>query len=163
MQRRTAAALALTAIVLVGACSSPETGPEPPPAGQQPSPERTAAAGTAVEPRELPPLRHEEFRSRPLGRGGRYLFHPRSAPIEAGVPYSFEVPHCGLTWLVDFDASFWDPLDPNGAARDPDFFINSKLGTVTITSENRAQFATRSGVEVTLRRHRGPKAAYPCR
>ena len=60
-----------------------------------------------------------------------YRFWPRSARVERGVVYRFEVPHCGLDWLVDFDGSFWEPVYvmPD---RPPDFAINSDIGTITL-------------------------------
>ncbi len=124
-------------------------------------PDRTATPGAQLSPRPMPPLARPGFRSRP-GPGPKLLFRPRSSPIEHGVPYRYDVPHCGLTWLVDFDASFWDLADPSQAKSDPTFFINPDRGAVTVVAPNRAEYRSDMGITVQLRRHHGPKAAHLC-
>jgi hypothetical protein len=108
-------------------------------------------------PSPLGPLRSEE------AEGGRYRFWPRSAPVERGVEYAFEVGHCGLEFLTDFDGSFWRPIPP-GEGVPPSVFINSDVGvgTMVLVEENRALYATVAGSEIRLRRIAGPVVAFPC-
>ncbi|HEY6566775.1 MAG TPA: hypothetical protein VI341_04570 [Actinomycetota bacterium] len=63
---------------------------------------------TGDEPADLPPPTREEYRSEFVSDERGYRFWPISAPIEPGVVYRYAVPHCGLSWLVDIDGSFWE-------------------------------------------------------
>jgi hypothetical protein len=83
------------------------------------------------------------LRSEPA-EGYRYRFWPGSAPVVEGVVYAFEVGHCGLEFLTDFDGSFWKPI-PTGDGEPPSVFINSDdgLGTMVLVEENRAVYTRR--------------------
>ena len=55
----------------------------------------------------------DEFDSETLA-DGRIRIRPRSAEVADEGTYRFTVPHCGLDWMVDFDASFWKAEHPDG-------------------------------------------------
>lgn len=90
-----------------------------------------------------------------------YRFWPRSAPAEFGVVYRFEVPHCGLDWLVDFDGSFWEPVYaiPD---RKPDLAINSDIGTITLVEPDEARYVSSTDEQVSLFRVDGPVVRQLC-
>jgi hypothetical protein len=81
---------------------------------------------------------------------------PRSAQVEQGVKYVYETGHCGLTYDLDFDGSFWRAIDPNGGKEPPPFFINYDKGYITLISEDEARYEASTGEEVVLRRIEGP-------
>ena len=108
--------------------------------------------GSRGEP--LPEPTREDHRIKETAKGT--LFWPISAPVEKGVEYSFNSGHCGLSFLTDFDGSFWDPVNPNEPREPPEFFYNEDEGTMTLVSGDRAVYTSSSGEDVTLRQHDGP-------
>ena len=80
------------------------------------------------------------------------LVEAMSPPVEAGVPYRFEVGHCGLTWYTDFDGSFWRVTDKHPPGPDPVALINGDIGTMVLRSEERARYTSSDGTVVELRR-----------
>ena len=88
---------------------------------------------------------------------------PTSPPAIEGKSYRYEVGHCGLSHIVDFDGSYWD-VDPSTMSEQEDarFGINSDVGSITLTSKNVAVYRSSSGGDATLRRHSGPKTFFAC-
>lgn len=85
---------------------------------------------------------------------------PASARVNGPGPFVFEVGHCGLTHVVDFDGSFWVPVgevDGSGNA-----LINSELGTMRLTGFNLAEYRGTADFSVTLARWPGPKRFFLC-
>jgi hypothetical protein len=113
-------------------------------------------------PKPEPTVTTEEFRSEPLG-DGRYRVWPRSEDVANEGTYRFSAPHCGLSWMVDFDASFWDALRPHDSdGRDYAFFHNSDQGTITFEGDDGAVYIASTGEQISLRRLRGPIEMTPC-
>lgn len=81
---------------------------------------------------------------------------PRSGQVEQGVEYRYETGHCGLTYDLDFDGSFWRAVNPNRDKEPPSFFINQDEGYITLVSENEARYESSTGEMVELRRIEGP-------
>ena len=72
----------------------------------------------------------------------------------------FSLGHCGLGSPIDVDGSFWDPVGPVDSNA-PDA-INSSQGTFSLIGPNDAQFRSRTGFVVNLRRHEGAKDFFGC-
>jgi hypothetical protein len=93
-----------------------------------------------------------------------YRFWPRSGRAERGVVYRFEVPHCGLGWLVDFDGSFWegrssifgDDWIPADEIPDGD------IGTIEFVGHDGARYEASDGTWTLLSRVDGPVVRQPC-
>lgn len=109
---------------------------------------------------ELPPDR-QDARSEPLG-GGMTRIWPRSQQVEPGVEYIYETGHCGLTFDLDFDGSFWRATNPNGSGEPPSFFINQDDGYITLISEDEARYEASTGEEIELQRIHGPVTVGGC-
>ena len=95
-----------------------------------------------------------------IWRNGKVF--PASAPVEEGVQYRFELGHCGIDDLIDFDGSFWDP---EGPLPDAPFAANEDEGIMTLIAEDRARYESLGGGVVTFVRHDGPrlqKQVAPC-
>jgi hypothetical protein len=75
--------------------------------------------------------------------------------------YRFEVQHCGLDRIVDFDGSFWEPVyvTPD---RKPDSSINADIGTITLIGPDEARYVSSSDEQVSLFRVDGPIVRHPC-
>jgi len=86
----------------------------------------------------------------------RVRMWPRSVQVEQGVEYAYETGHCGLTYDLDFDGSFWRAVNPNGRKEPPKFFINYDKGYITLVSEESASYESSTGEVVELRRIDGP-------
>lgn len=122
-----------------------------------------AEASPPQEPVELPsPVR--DFRSEFVSAERGYRFWPRSGRAERGVVYRFEVPHCGLGWLVDFDGSFWegrssifgDDWIPADEIPDGD------IGTIEFVGHDGARYEASDGTWTLLSRIDGPVVRQPC-
>jgi hypothetical protein len=149
--RRTFAALALAALALA-AC---------PPGTTEPI-DSIAPEVDWSSPAELPPLERQDYRSEFVSDEEGRRFWPRSASVEPGIAYRFDTGHCGLAYLADFDGSFWRPIDPNGEARVPDFFINQDVGAIALVDFDTTVYRSSGGAEVTLVRVGGPVTTYDC-
>ena len=112
-------------------------------------------------PPALPPPVRDEYRSEFVSDERGYRFWPRSGRAERGVVYRFEVPHCGLDWLVDFDGSFWEPIYPMPDSK-PDYAINSDIGTITLVGTEEARYMSSTDEQVSLFRVEGPIVRQPC-
>jgi hypothetical protein len=136
----------------------------------EPSEEMLVEAEAALErlivdpvpaPPALPPPARDDYRSEFVSDERGYRFWPRSAPVQPGVAYRFQVPHCGLDWLVDFDASFWEPayVMPD---RPPDFAFNSDLGSIELVGPDEARYVSSTDEQVSLFRVDGPIVRQLC-
>ena len=110
---------------------------------------------------ELPPPIRDDYRSEFVSDERGYRFWPRSGRVERGVLYRFEVPHCGLDWLVDFDGSFWEPVYAT-PDREPDSAINGDIGTITLIEPDRATYMSSTEEQVGLLRVAGPIVRQLC-
>ncbi len=113
------------------------------------------ASGCGLSGAEQLPEDVSAPRSRPLA-DDRVRVWPSSAQVEEGVEYVYETGHCGLTYELDFDGSFWEPAVEPGNEEPPSFFINQDEGTITLVSENEARYEGSTGETVELRRLHGP-------
>ncbi|CAN5700928.1 hypothetical protein BH24ACT26_BH24ACT26_04900 [soil metagenome] len=102
----------------------------------------------------LPEPTLSDFRTQQTRQGMK--FWPRSASVDLDVTYRFSTGHCGLEHLTDFDASFWEPIDPNREAKDPLFFYSEDDGTMTLVSKNTAVYRASDEQEVRLKRLSSP-------
>lgn len=84
-----------------------------------------------------------------------------SSPRVAGVgPFPFDVGHCGITWQVDFDGSFWVPIglvDGDASA-----IINNDTGQMRLLGPNLAEYRNAEGFVVSLARFPGAKHIWGC-
>lgn len=106
--------------------------------------------------------------------------HAQSTPVARGASYCFEVEHCGLTWLADFDGSFWEVVRW-GSPEPPPPLVNGGFGSMRLVSDDEAEFREWRpgrtwgrlrtalvnydwswGERVTLRRLDGPVVLAPC-
>jgi hypothetical protein len=114
----------------------------------------TVACDPSVRGEELP--QHLSTPSSQPLKDERARIWPRSAQVEEGVEYLYETGHCGLTYDLDFDGSFWQAVDPNGDKEPPSFFINYDKGYITLVSDDEARYESSTGEVVKLRRIDGP-------
>ena len=77
---------------------------------------------------------------------------PRGAVV--GVPYGYDMPHCGIASPIDVDGSFWDAAIPPADRTEFDM----QTGTFTLLSTTEATFTAADGRVLRLVRHAGPKA-----
>jgi hypothetical protein len=120
-----------------------------------------AAAIDWSQPEELPAPVREDFRSEFVSGERGYRFWPRSGRITPSLAYRFDTGHCGLTFLADFDGSFWRPIAP-GAGRPPGFFDEDDVGAMALVDFNTAVYRSSDGIEVALERIAGPVVTQPC-
>ena len=102
-------------------------------------------------PKPKPTLTTTELRSEKVG-DDRYRVWPRSEDVPNDGTYRFTTPHCGLDWMIDFDASFWQIVDRPGYGKDiPYFFIGTDRGTMTFGGNgNDVIYESSKGVKVPL-------------
>ena len=95
---------------------------------------------------------------------GRIRVWPISGDVEDGGKYLFTAPHCGIGWMVDFDASFWHAVPPPdyGTGEHYPFFYNSDEGTITFEGPDGAVYQASTGEEIQLRRLSGAIVVDPC-
>jgi hypothetical protein len=136
-------------------------------------PARSAAAwrvldSLAFDPEEqlaeLPPAIRDDYRSEFVSDERGYRFWPRSGPAERGVVYRFEVPHCGLDWLVDFDGAFWEGtaiVDGTGWVPADDI-PDGDVGTIELTGADWARYEASDGTWTLLSRVDGPIVRQLC-
>ncbi len=102
--------------------------------------------------------------SRDVAWGDRFPSRrPESARAVLGTASPFDVGHCGLSHIVDFDGSFWD-VDPATMtnAENSQFGINADRGTMTLVAADRAVYKSWTGGEAILHRHIGEKRFSGC-
>lgn len=123
------------------------------------------AAVSADEARPMPP--GDPFVEGRLGPAGGTIFAPTSARLEHGVPYAFNLGHCGLGSPVDADGSFWDVvdgIDPAGRPLDlvgDNEMINQTSGVIVVIGDE-ARFRTETGSLIRFGRHAGEKEFSGC-
>jgi hypothetical protein len=120
-----------------------------------------AGPGAVEQPAELPPPVRETYRTESLGGDQGLRWWPISGQVESGVVYHFDVPHCGLDWVVDFDGNFWEPDYPPG--REPSYASNGDRGTMTLIEPDRARYVASDDSQITLVRVDGPIVRQLCR
>ena len=111
-------------------------------------------------PQELPPPQYDNYRSEFVSDEKGSRFYPRSGRVTPSTAYRFDTGHCGLTFLADFDGSFWQPVPPAGGA--PDFFLNQDVGAIALVDFDTARYRSSDGTEVTLLRIDGPVTTFGC-
>ena len=92
----------------------------------------------------------------------RVRIWPSSGEAEVGVKYAYDTSLCGLTYDLDFDGSFWEPVDRLSNEDQPDFFINPDQGSITLISEQEATYESSEGQTVELQRLDGPVVQRGC-
>lgn len=91
--------------------------------------------------------------------GDKVKVWPVTEDVENSGKYLFTAPHCGLDWMVDFDGSFWDAIEPDDYGENPDaytFFYNSDEGAITFESDDVATYQASTGETIRLERISGP-------
>lgn len=151
-----------SAIALVSSCTGAREAspPTPPVTGSG-----TTPSVQPVQPvRELPPPTRDDYRWEFVSNESGYRVWPISGGADPGVAYRFDVPHCGLDWMLDFDGSFWRPLDPN--LPEPKaawaFLINADRGTIELVATNTAEYVSSTRRHVMLARLDGPVVTELC-
>ena len=122
-----------------------------------------AEASPPQESVELPsPVR--DFRSEFVSAERGYRFWPRSGRAERGGVYRFEVPHCGLGWLVDFDGSFWEGRSSifGNDWIPADEIPDGDIGTIEFVGHDGARYEASDGTWTLLSRVDGPVVRQPC-
>ena len=88
------------------------------------------------------------------------VVQPTSAQVPGPGPFPFELGHCGLSHVVDFDGSFWVPVGPvDGDA--PGMF-NAESGQMRLLGPELALYEGPTGFDVNLARFPGPKRFFLC-
>lgn len=86
---------------------------------------------------------------------------PSSARVAGPGPLEFEVGHCGLRHVVDFDGSFWVPVGEfdveSGQALN-----NQERGVMTLLGANVAEYRGTANFVVRLARFPGTKRFFLC-
>lgn len=95
---------------------------------------------------------------------GRVRVWPVTEDVEDEGTYLFTAPHCGLDWMIDFDASFWKAVKPAdyGNGDHYPFFYNSDEGTITFIESESAIYQASTGEKIRLERLPGPIVIDPC-
>ena len=88
------------------------------------------------------------------------VVRPTSPRVGGPGPFPFELGHCGLSHVVDFDGSFWIPIGQvDGEAPG---WINSEQGQIRLVGPDRVQYQGANGFAVNLARFPGPKRFWLC-
>jgi hypothetical protein len=85
---------------------------------------------------------------------------PRSERVGGPGPIAFEVGHCGLSHVVDFDGSFWIPVGQLDG--DASVVINGESGHMALVGPNLAVYQGANGFSAQLARFPGPKHLWLC-
>jgi hypothetical protein len=88
---------------------------------------------------------------------------PGSPAVEddAQGPFEFEVGHCGLLHVIDFDGSFWVLVGDVPA--DHQALGSSEVGAIRVVTQERAEYLGTANARFELARFPGPKRFQPCR
>ncbi len=86
--------------------------------------------------------------------------HPSSPQVPGLGPFPFELGHCGLSHVVDFDGSFWVPVGPLDG--DASGMINSESGQMRLLGPDLARYDGPTGFTAHLARFPGPKRFFLC-
>jgi hypothetical protein len=85
---------------------------------------------------------------------------PTSARVLGPGPFPFDLGHCGLSHIIDFDGSFWVPIGQVDG--DAPGTINSESGQMLLLGPNRAQYRGSTGFSAQLARFPGAKRFFLC-
>jgi hypothetical protein len=85
---------------------------------------------------------------------------PGSPPVAGSGPFEFEVGHCGLAHVVDFNGSFWVLVGPIDGEQP--VLINSERGLIRLQNQDRAQYVGAQNVVFQLARFPGAKRFQLC-
>jgi len=88
------------------------------------------------------------------------LSNPASARVAGPGPWPFDIGHCGISHVIDFDGSFWVPVGQVDG--ESPTIVNSESGTMRLVGPNLAEFRGQSGFTVQLARFPGPKHFWGC-
>jgi hypothetical protein len=88
------------------------------------------------------------------------LIEPSSPRVAGFGPFPFELGHCGLSHVVDFDGSFWLPVGQVDG--DAPGLINSERGRIRLVAPNVAEYQGPEGFTAQLARFPGPKHFWLC-
>jgi hypothetical protein len=117
-----------------------------------------ADRGEPIEVTLTGPPEAPRFGESPSGWMGP--FEPTSPRVAGAGPFPFDVGHCGLTWQVDFDGSFWVLVGQIDG--DASVLINGERGQIRLLGPNLAQYEGAGGFTATLARFPGPKHIWGC-
>lgn len=85
---------------------------------------------------------------------------PTSPQVPGPGPFPFELGHCGLSHVVDFDGSFWVPVGPVDG--DAPGMINGESGQMRLLGPDLALYEGPTGFNAHLARFPGPKQVFLC-
>ena len=88
------------------------------------------------------------------------LSHPSSPRVAGAGPFPYEIGHCGLSHVIDFDGSYWLPVGPVDG--DHPTIFNAEAGQMRLIGPSLAEFRGDSGFVVQLARFPGPKHFWGC-
>ena len=88
------------------------------------------------------------------------LTTPSSPRVNGAGPFDYEMGHCGLLHVIDFDGSFWLPTGQVDGEHPT--INNAEAGTMRLIGPNLAEFRGQSGFTVQLARFPGPKHFWGC-
>ena len=88
------------------------------------------------------------------------LANPSSPRVVGPGPFPFDIGHCGISHVIDFDGSFWLPIGPVDG--DHPTIVNAESGSIRLIGANLAEFRGASGFTVQLARFPGPKHFWGC-
>lgn len=88
------------------------------------------------------------------------LSHPSSPRVVGGGPFPYEMGHCGVTHVIDFDGSYWLPIGQVDG--DHPTIINAESGSMRLIGPQLAEFRGDSNFTVQLARFPGPKHFWGC-
>ena len=100
-----------------------------------------------------------EPRIAPMDFAWSGLQQPASERVTGAGPFPFTLGHCGLTWQVDFDGSFWVPIGHIDG--DAPGLINAEEGVIRLLAPNLAEYQG-SEWSAQLARFPGPKHVWLC-
>jgi hypothetical protein len=96
----------------------------------------------------------------PMDASWSGLIQPSSKRVDGPGPFVFDVGHCGLTHVVDFDGSYWIPVGEIDGAGNA--LINSEQGTIRLAGANVAEYRGTLGFSMRLARWPGAKRFFLC-
>jgi hypothetical protein len=88
------------------------------------------------------------------------LSHASSPRVNGLGPFEYEMGHCGVLHVIDFDGSYWLPIGQVDG--DSPTIINAERGTMRLLGASLAEFRGESGFVVQLARFPGPKHFWGC-
>jgi len=87
------------------------------------------------------------------------LLHPLSGRVVGSGPFPFELGHCGISHVIDFDGSFWVPVGQVDG--DSPEAVNAASGQMRLLAADRAEYLG-PHLKVTLARYPGQKFFWLC-